>query len=221
MERRTRIERLRAIEALRRSRVLTYVCATRRGDLPNDIAYEVVRPLYDHLEAIGHVPRLDLYVVSRGGHAEVPWRVIAMLREHCDHLGVLVPYRAQSGATLIGLGADEIVMGARGELGPIDPIVGVARQENSARIEEPVHVEDMHATVAFLRERANLNDEGMAAAMSSILSRIAPWTLGSLERAKRHVLAIARAALETHANKMPEERIAKIISTLTELPNHN
>lgn len=221
MERRSRIERLRAIESLRRSRVVTYVCATRRGDLPNDIVYEVVRPLYDHLAAIGRVPRLDLLVVSRGGHAEVPWRLIAMLREHCDHLGVLVPYRAQSSATLIALGADEIVMGARGELGPIDPIVSVPRLENGTRLEEAVHVEDMIATITFLRERANLNPEGMATAVSAVLSRVAPWTLGSLERAKRHVNAIARAALETHAKRMSEERIQKIIATLTELPNHN
>ncbi|MBU0734226.1 MAG: hypothetical protein KKG10_08760, partial [Proteobacteria bacterium] len=46
-----------------------------------------------------------------------------MLREFCEKLAVLVPFRAHSAGTTLALGADEIVMGPLGELGPVDPSV--------------------------------------------------------------------------------------------------
>ena len=44
-----------------------------------------------------------------------------MIREYCDTFSVLVPYKARSAATMIALGADEIVMSDLSELSPIDP----------------------------------------------------------------------------------------------------
>src|SRR5208282_5342608 len=44
------------------------------------------------------------------------------VRVFFDHL-LLFPYRSYSAATLIALGADEIVMHPFAELGPIDPTV--------------------------------------------------------------------------------------------------
>jgi ClpP class serine protease len=77
--------------------------------------------MYDHIRDLPKSSRIDLFLYSRGGAIEVPWRMITMLREHCNHLSVLIPYRALSAATLIALGCDEIVMGGKAELGPIDP----------------------------------------------------------------------------------------------------
>jgi len=87
-----------------------------------------VRVLYDHLLAIrghgkGQLDRLDLYIMSNGGDGIVPWRIISVLREFAKRIGVLVPYRAYSAATLTALGADEIIMGPFAQLGPIDPTV--------------------------------------------------------------------------------------------------
>jgi hypothetical protein len=42
------------------------------------IAEDAVRPLYDHLLAIGKVERLDLFLYSRGGDISVPWRIVSM-----------------------------------------------------------------------------------------------------------------------------------------------
>ena len=56
-----------------------------------------------------------------------PWRIISLFREFAQEVNVLVPYGAYSAATLICLGADEILMGRKGELGPIDPIISNRR----------------------------------------------------------------------------------------------
>lgn len=41
----------------------------------------------------------------------------------------MVPYKAHSAATLIAIGCDEIVMGSKSELGPIDPALNRIHQE--------------------------------------------------------------------------------------------
>src|SRR5688500_19058032 len=111
-------ERRRLIEAIgkrRESHVVTYVLSDRQGAAAQ-VADDAVRPLHDHLRPLGRVPRIDLFVYSTGGFTDVPWRIVTMIREHTDEFGVLVPYRAMSAATMVALGADEIVMGPKGEL---------------------------------------------------------------------------------------------------------
>lgn len=104
-----RQELIREIEAQRESRVITYVLSDRRG-AQAQIAEDVVRPMYDHLRAIGKTKRVDLFLHSLGGHTEVPWRIVTMIREMAEEFFVLIPYKAHSAATMIALGADGIVM---------------------------------------------------------------------------------------------------------------
>ncbi len=102
--------------------MLTYVTGDRRG-VTGQIGRDAVRPMYDHVRALGFegVPRIDLFLYSQGGVVDVPWRMVTMLREYCQELNVLVPYKAHSAATPIALGANQIVMGKKRELGPIYP----------------------------------------------------------------------------------------------------
>ena len=81
-------------------------------------------PLYDHLvnlDFAGKTKKIDLYIYSRGGDVSVPWTVASMVREFCDEFNILIPYKAHSAATLRSLGADNIIMGRKAELAPIDP----------------------------------------------------------------------------------------------------
>jgi ClpP class serine protease len=66
-------------------------------------------------------------VVSNGGDPIVAWRAITLLRERVEQIGVLVPQAAYSAATLLAMGADEIVMHPNGNLGPVDPQILVKR----------------------------------------------------------------------------------------------
>ncbi|EQD61432.1 hypothetical protein B1B_07644, partial [mine drainage metagenome] len=61
MGRNERANLFRKIEALRGSRVLTYVTSDRQG-ATSQIGDDAIRPLYDHLRAMDHCPRLDLYI---------------------------------------------------------------------------------------------------------------------------------------------------------------
>lgn len=65
---------------------------------------------------------VDLILNGPGGQPEVAEKIVTMLRHfYDDDLRVIVPEFAKSAATIVCLGADEIVMGYCSELGPIDP----------------------------------------------------------------------------------------------------
>lgn len=68
-------------------------------------------------------PNKELHVLlsSPGGDGETALRLLRLMHSHCSRLRVIVPDMAKSAATIMCLGADEIVMGPSGDLGPIDP----------------------------------------------------------------------------------------------------
>jgi hypothetical protein len=75
------------------------------------------------MEAVSNVTEreLDLFLHSPGGSAEAAESIVEYLRTRFDHIRVIVPVAAMSAATMMALAADEIVMGAHSQLGPIDP----------------------------------------------------------------------------------------------------
>lgn len=214
--RQRRHELIRKIEAARKSRVLTYVCSDRTG-LSTQLGEDAIRPMYDVVRRLGAVDRLDLFLYSRGGAVEVPWRIVSMLREHCQRLGALIPFRAYSAATLIAIGCDEIVMGPKAELGPIDPVLPrQAVHEGSATTEEDVLVEDVMSYVAFLKN-AGLTSESLLAEQMRILSeRLSPWTVGKVYRMYAHIRQVAAKMLSGHASPLGEEVVSRIVDTLAE-----
>jgi hypothetical protein len=64
-----------------------------------------------------------LLLRSPGGDGEVAIRLARMAQASCSRFVVVVPDVAKSAATILALGADEIVMGPPSDLGPIDPQV--------------------------------------------------------------------------------------------------
>ncbi|GAB4938282.1 ATP-dependent Clp protease proteolytic subunit [Mycobacterium avium subsp. hominissuis] len=64
---------------------------------------------------------LHLLLASPGGDGETAIRMVRSMQTRCSELTVLVPDMAKSAATLLCLGADKIMMGPAGDLGPVDP----------------------------------------------------------------------------------------------------
>jgi Serine dehydrogenase proteinase len=64
---------------------------------------------------------LHVLLASPGGDGEVALRMVRAMQLRCTELTVIVPDQAKSAATLICLGADRILMGPAGDLGPVDP----------------------------------------------------------------------------------------------------
>jgi hypothetical protein len=64
---------------------------------------------------------LHLMLASPGGDGEVAVRLVRAAQSRCRRLTVIVPDQAKSAATLLALGAHEILMGPTSDLGPVDP----------------------------------------------------------------------------------------------------
>ena len=63
---------------------------------------------------------VDFVVHSGGGNINVAYQIVELIRLHTKRLFVCVPFYAKSAATLLCLGADEIVLDKLAQLGPLD-----------------------------------------------------------------------------------------------------
>jgi|SRR5579884_2830725 len=221
MPRDSRKALIEQIEQARGSRVLVYVT----GDRPPAVAQigdDAVRPMYAHLREMGSVEKLDLFIYSRGGAIDVPWRIVTALRQTSKEWNILVPFRANSAATLIALGADQIILGRQGELGPIDPIMNIQRmipQQAGPPIlqQENMSVEDIMAYTKFIHERAGLSDqEALSNALSKLTDRLDAVGLGNVYRTHLHIRDVALRMLQSRKKPVSEREMASIIETLAE-----
>lgn len=209
------------IEKLRGSKVLAYVTGDRTPT-PAQIGDDAVRPMYAHLREMGHVEKLDLFIYSRGGAIDVPWRIVSALRQASDEWNILVPFRANSAATLIALGADEIVMGRQGELGPIDPIMSVQRTlpqpgGGQTLIQEQMSVEDIMAYTKFVHERAGLSDQSaLSNAVDKLTDRLDAVGIGNVYRTHLHIRDVAERMLRSRKEPVAERAMGAIVETLAE-----
>jgi membrane-bound ClpP family serine protease len=79
-------------------------------------------PFFEDLLRSGHGEKGVLMINSPGGSGEAAEKILLMCRKRfTKSFKVIVPDFAKSAATMIALGADQILMGYLSELGPIDP----------------------------------------------------------------------------------------------------
>ncbi len=218
----TNAHRRRLLDELgkaRDSRVIAYITSDREN-ASAQIGDDALRPLYDHFKAIGKVQKLDLIIYSRGGSIDTPWRIVSLVREFAKEFAVLVPYRAMSAATMVALGADEIVMCPKGELGPIDPkLIQVQSGPAGETRQEEISVEDIMTYVRFLKDEIGLSDqEALGAQATALTENLTPQILGKIYRAHSHIRSVARKLLGAHGPKFQIDApaIDAIVDTLAE-----
>ncbi len=104
------------------------------------ISEEDIRYLQELLHAVEPEAPLDLLLDSPGGSIRTADKLVRMLRDasSSEHENsppgeyrLIVPDQAKSAATLVALGASEIVMSSTSELGPIDPQVELQDQDGN------------------------------------------------------------------------------------------
>lgn len=208
------------IQELRGSNVLVYFTGDRQP-IATRISEDAVPVLYKHLlqfaRSTPQKQKIDLFLYSRGGDVSIPWRIVTMIREFCEDFCVLIPYKAHSAATMISLGADEIVMGKKAELSPIDPTLVRAVTGEAGVAPPEISVEDVSSYISFMRERAGISDQvALAQVVSQLANHLTPLTLGSVNRQYSHIRLVARKLLTSRKEKIEESRIGAIVEVLTE-----
>ena len=94
------------------------------------------------------LPRKKIAVLidSPGGSAQASYQIALFLRRHCGGFTAIVPEYAKSAATLLCLGADEILLGNDAELGPLDvQVFEPDREQFASALDEVQSLERLHA----------------------------------------------------------------------------
>ena len=214
---------IQQIEDSRESRVITYLTSDRQGPFNARIAMDVIPLISKQLQTIGKIQNIDLFLYSAGGDTMVPWKLVSMIREYCDKFSVLVPYKAHSSATMIALGADEILMSNLSELSPIDP--STANVFNPPDPMNPqnkiqISVEDVMAYFDLAKNKFGIKgDEELSRIFMKFIEsspQIHPLALGNVNRIHNLIRILAKRLLKSHKKQLKEDEIEKIVDYFTE-----
>ena len=214
---------IKQIEEKRGSKVITYVTSDRKGPVNARIAMDVIPVISNHLRKMGKTDKIDLFLYSVGGDTMVPWRMVSMIREYCKEFSVLIPYKAHSAATMISLGADEIIMSDLSELSPIDPSTANVfnpQDPNNPQNKIPISVEDVMAYFDLAKKKFGIkNDEDLTKIFNKFVEsdpQIHPLALGNVNRTYNLIRILAKRLLKSHQKPINEDGINKIVDYFTE-----
>ena len=214
---------IQQIQGLRKSRVITYLTSDRQGPINARVAMDIIPIISKQLRTIGKTENIDLFLYSAGGDTMVPWRLVSMIREYCDKFSVLIPYKAHSAATMIALGADEIVMSDLSELSPIDPSTANVfnpQDPQNPQNKIPISVEDVMAYFDLAKNKFGIkNDEELSRVFIKFVEsnpQIHPLALGNVNRIHNLIRVLARRLLKSHKSPIKEEEVSRIVDDFTE-----
>jgi hypothetical protein len=184
-----RTELYKKIETKRGNPLVVYVTSQRQGALAS-MAGDVIDELIDQISAI------DLLIESTGGDPLTSWRIISLLRSSFKKVNVIVPHSAFSAATLLALGADEIVMGPYGSLGPIDPQITTRKKDGTT---QQFGYEDVVSFLSFVREEGGITEQQyIKGAFEKLCEVVEPPVLGFAKRSSSLSISIGEKMLQMH-----------------------
>ena len=189
---------IKQIETLRNSKVIVYYSINYLE--PKD--FEII---FDFVSALGKQDNIDLYIVSPGGYVHPAYKIARLFQDYSkEKFSVLIPYCAKSAATILSLGADEIVMGPASELGPIDPQLLIP---NSL----PISALTLKEALDYIT-KAIKKDQKLAALYIPLLDKLDLITLGHFEReiesAKQYGIALLTSRNKTKLEEKSAEEVA-------------
>lgn len=214
--RKERVENYKKIEELRNSKLLVYFTSDRQN-AETSISADILAPFANHLDTIGDVEKISLFLYSNGGSTLAGWSLVNLIRSFCKNFEVIVPFRCQSTATLICLGTDRIVMTKQGTLGPIDPstngLMNPLTNLNGQNIRVPVSVEHVNGYLDMATNDFGIKSESeLKDIYLKLTDHIHPLSLGNVYKSKAQIKMLAEKMLKYH--QIEPENISKVINFL-------
>ncbi|MBC8262635.1 MAG: hypothetical protein H8E47_00735 [Anaerolineales bacterium] len=226
-----RVEIIKQIQELRKSKVVTYFTSDRRTfpsgfslpALKTLLATEAQILLYDQLRSLGKTDNLDLFLYTRGGQVDSVWPLVSIFHEYAlKQFAVLVPFRAHSAGTLVCLGADKIIMGEAAELSPVDPTTGNQFNpvdEVDKRTRRGISVEDVTSYIELAKDPVKVgleHPDHILEVFKRLSEEVHPIALGNVNRVHTQIRILAGKLLELHLQGDEEKaRIEQIVDQLT------
>jgi hypothetical protein len=180
--------------------------------------------------------KICLIIGTLGGNPDAAFRIARAIKHHYKkkHFDILIPDMCKSAGTLLCIGADSIIIGDRGELGPLDIqlskpdeifenmsgldiVSAISSMENELLSAFKRYLLDLKTGASLSTKIASdIATELSDSLISPIMSRIDPLTLGQHQRA----IQIAMEYGE-RLNKMSESlKPGALIKLITDYPCH-
>jgi hypothetical protein len=214
--RKERLANYKKLEDLRKSKVIVYFTSDRQN-AETSIGADILSPFANHLDTLGDVDKISLFLYSNGGSTLAGWSLVNLIRSFCKDFEVIVPFKCQSTATLISLGADRIVMTKQGTLGPIDPstngLMNPQVNHNGQNIQVPVSVEHVNGYLEMAKYDFGIKGSSeLKDIYLKLTDHIHPLSLGNVYKSKAQIKMLAEKMLKYH--NIDLLNIPKVISFL-------
>jgi hypothetical protein len=182
--------------------------------------YDVVA-LYEILEKLGKQETIYLFVKSSGGNGQAALRMVHLLRQYCNRLVALVPLECASAATMVTLGANEILMGPMAyltavdtslthELSPID--------RDNDRVS--VSLNELTRVIQLWRSEQAEQSDTKENPYKALFQYVHPLVIGAVDRAESLSIMLCKELLSHHISD--EAVTGRIANTLnSRYPSHN
>lgn len=210
-----RTELYKKLEKEFNTKVITYVTGDRPG-FESHIAQDVIDLFIDHLDNIGPVPKISLFLYTRGGDTAVAWNIVNLIKMYCDDFEVIVPHKAHSAGTIISLGANQIIMTKQATLGPIDPSLNTPLNPkinvNGNEIPYPVSVEAVKGFIELAKEQVGDDESAITKILLDLSRNVHPLVLGQVYRSRSQIKMLAEKLLKNQIKDC--KKLNKIISFL-------
>ena len=203
------------IERLRERPLISYVTSLRPG-MGGQMGEDAIRPVIEQLNQIPKEDKqIDFLIISNGGDPITAMRIIGLLRERFTRVSVLLPYVAYSAATILSLGADEIVMHPYSNLGPVDP--QLESHKNTGGTTESFHFgsEDILNYIDFIKNDVGIeNQQELMASLKPLIDQVGSLSIGYAKRGQRLSLSLSERMLSLHFDDPEKVRsIAKALNS--------
>lgn len=158
-----------------------------------------------------------LYIKSDGGSGIASLKIITTLRNYCKNITALVPANCASAATMMALGANEIVMGPLAYLTPVDTSLKHELSPTTKNNElSSVSMDELSRVIKLWKEQEKDSDLNP---YKSLYEYIHPLVFGAVDRASSLSLKICREILRYHIDD--EAKIKQISEKLnSDYPAH-
>lgn len=174
--------------------------------------------LNEILERLGSHETIYLFVKSDGGSGQVSLRMVNLLRQHCKNLVALVPLECASAATMIILGANQILMGPTAYLTAVDTSLNHALSpvdRDNERVS--VSLDELTRVIRLWRAEQVDSTENP---YKNLFAYVHPLVIGAVDRAESLSIMLCRELLAYHISD--EAKAHEIAATLnSKYPSHS
>ena len=203
---------LKAVEAKLGGTLITYYNSNAGSVCGNDASamYEILKGK--------KIENAFLFIKSDGGSGIAALRIISTLRNYCKNITALIPANCASAATMMALGANEIVMGPLAYLTAVDTSLKHAMSPiDNGNERVSVSMDELNRVIKLWKMHEKDNDENP---YKSLYNYIHPLVFGAVDRASSLSLKICCELLRYHMND--EAKIQNISEHLnSDYPAHD